>query len=338
MVRNNDLFSLFGATNAKKIFFLAKIVILVAMLGYLYVTLQNKKQGLTDILNLLRQVWSVNNGFEIGLVVLLTPLNWAFESLKWQTLAQKIAPVSFFNAFRGVLAGLTLGFFLPNNVGDAAGRLWSLERAHRSAGVGAALLSNGLQFYVSLLFGTLAWGHLLYQQPPLRQFYNLVLLGLLVATLFFGAWLLLKRQVAEQYLEGKSWFRWLVPYLRVIGTYHASELGRALGAATARYAVFTTQFFILLHIFGISLPLLATLTGIFLVFFAKTLIPALNFLGDLGIREAASLYFFSFYAVIPARLVATTLSLWLVNILIPVLIGMVWFMKQRWYDNKQNVS
>lgn len=311
-----------------------KILILVAMLGYLYVTLQNKKQGLGEVLTLLRQNLSLSHLLELTLVALLTPLNWAFESLKWQTLAQKVSPMSFQKAFSGVLTGLTLGFFLPNNVGDTAGRVWTMQQPNRNAGVGAALLSNGLQFYVSLLFGTFAWAVLLCQQPALQLAHNYFLLVLFFATLLFGGWVLLKRQLASRYLDSLKWFKWVKSYLQIIGTYTTPELFRAFGWALLRYAVFTGQFMLLLQIFAVSLPIVEILTGIFLVFFAKTLIPALNFLGDLGIREAASLYFFSFYDIAPTRLVASTLSLWFVNIFIPVLIGTGWLMKQRW-DNQE---
>ena len=297
--------------------------------GYLYFTLQQKEQGLQKVLVLLRQNLSFNHFLELGLVILLTPLNWTCEALKWQTLAQKIEVVSFPKALGGVLMGLTMGFFLPNNVGDAAGRVWSLGRLSRNAGVGAALLSNGLQFYVSLLFGTLAWAVLLSQQVDLQTVFNQILLLLLSATLLLGIWLLLKRQSAERYLVRFGWFRWLELYVRVIATYTPCELRQAFGWAVLRYAIFSLQFWLLLQLFGISLPFFEALTGIFLVFFAKTLIPALNFLGDLGIREASSLYFFGFFAVEPARIVATTLTLWLVNIFIPVVVGFLWLMRRR---------
>ena len=305
-----------------------KILILGLMSGYLYFTLQQKEQGLQQVLVLLRQNLSANHFLELSLVVLLTPLNWTCEALKWQTLAQKIETVSFKKALGGVLTGLTLGFFLPNNVGDAAGRIWSLGQSGRNAGVGAALLSNGLQFYVSLLFGTLAWTVLIAQQSDLQTVFNQILLALLTATLLFGVWLLLKRQAAEQYLARFCWFRWLEPYVRVIATYTPRELQRAFGWAALRYAVFSLQFWLLLQIFGVSLPVSSALTGIFLVFFAKTLIPAINFLGDLGIREASSLYFFSFFTTEPAPIVATTLTLWFVNILVPVLVGMAWLLRR----------
>ncbi|MCU0340777.1 MAG: UPF0104 family protein [Spirosomaceae bacterium] len=309
---------------------MVKFTLLAAMMWYLYVTLQAKNQSLLDVWTLLQQQISTIHGVELVLVVFLTPLNWAFEARKWQVLAQKIESITFWQSLKGVLAGLALGFFMPNNVGDAAGRVLSLQSRARLTGVGAALLSNGLQFYVSLLFGTLGWGYLLWQQPSLQKAWNWVLLGLLVATLLFGIWLVSKRQNVEKYLEQFGWFRWIEPYVDVIAHYRLSEIRRAFRWALGRYAVFTGQFVLLLYVFEVNLNTAQTLSSVFLVFFAKTLIPALNFLGDLGIREASSMYFFSFYAVSLSHIVATTLTLWCVNILLPVLVGIGWLMQMKW--------
>ena len=315
----------------KKIGWVFKWVLLVAMLSYLYITIQEKGQSLQDIYQLLRERLTLNHFAELGLVILLTPLNWACESRKWQLLAQKIEKITFLQSLKGVLSGLALGFIMPNNVGDAAGRVLSLQSAQRLLGVGAALLSNGLQFYVSLFFGTLGWGFFIEQEPALQYWPQLTLLGVLTATLLFGIWLIIKRKKAESYLERFRWFRWVEPYVDVIAQYELAEIGRAFRWAVLRYGVFTLQFGLLLSIFDVSLPVLTALACIFLVFFAKTLIPALNFLGDLGIREASSLYFFSFYDIAPARVVAVTLMLWCINILLPVLVGAFWTLKMKWW-------
>ncbi len=318
-------------SSLKKIAWVFKLVLLAAMLAYLYLTILEKGQSLQDVYQLLRKNLSSPHWVELAFVVLLTPINWACESRKWQLLAQKVEHISFAQSLKGVLAGLALGFMMPNNVGDAAGRVLSLQSNQRLTGVGAALLSNGLQFYVSLLFGTLGWAYLIRQQSTLQQWPPLVLLGLLTGTLLFGIWLITKRKSAEKYLERFRWFRWIEPYVDVIAQYNLTEIQRAFRWAVLRYGVFTVQFGLLLLIFDVSLPVAAAISSIFLVFFAKTLIPALNFLGDLGIREASSLYFFSFYTVEPARIVAVTLTLWCINILLPVLIGVFWVMKMRWW-------
>lgn len=300
-------------------------------MAYLYFTIREKGQSLRDVFQLLQENLRSPHWVELTAVVLLTPVNWACESRKWQLLAQKVEKITLLQSLKGVLAGLALGFMMPNNVGDAAGRVLSLQSHQRLTGVGAALLSNGLQFYVSLLFGTLGWIYLTIQQATLQHWPQAALSILLATALGLGIWLIFQRKNAEHYLERFRWFRWIEPYVDIIAQYDLSEIRRAFRWALLRYGVFTLQFGLLLLIFDVSLPLSAAVSGIFLVFFAKTLIPALNFLGDLGIREASSLYFFSFYDVEPARIVAVTLTLWCINILLPVLVGIVWVMKIRWW-------
>ncbi|RYF51547.1 MAG: UPF0104 family protein, partial [Cytophagaceae bacterium] len=58
-----------------------------------------------------------------ALLVLLAPVNWGLEALKWQLLIRRIEPVSFAGAYRAVLAGMTLSFALPAQLGDVAGRV-----------------------------------------------------------------------------------------------------------------------------------------------------------------------------------------------------------------------
>jgi len=319
-------------SSLKKIGWVLKLLLLSVMLAYLYITIQGKGQNLKDVFRLLIENLQLRHWMELTIVALLTPVNWACEGKKWQLLAQKVEKITFFQSFKGVLAGLALGFLMPNNVGDAAGRVLSLQSERRFSGIGAALLANGLQFYVSLLFGTLGWGYFLFQHSALQSWPQLILLILLLLTLIFGFWLITQRKNAKKYLEHFRWFRWLAPFVVIIAQYELIEIRRAFRWAMIRYAVFTVQFGLLLFTFDVTLPLLAAISSIFLVFFAKTLIPTLNFLGDLGIREASSLYFFSFYAVDPARIIAVTLTLWCVNIFFPVLVGVFWVMKMKWWQ------
>jgi hypothetical protein len=319
-------------SSLKKITWVFKLLLFLGILCYLYVSIEAKGQSLVEVYRILCFHLRESHWELLALVVLLTPVNWACESRKWQLLAQKIETISFGQAFQGVLAGLALGFLMPNNVGDAAGRVLSLQSYQRLTGVGAALLSNGLQFYVSMFFGTAGWGVWIFQQPSLQNGPQLLLFMTLVSTNLLGIWLILKRERAEKYLERFRFFKWIEPYISVIATYSLSEIGAAFRWALLRYGVFTAQFALLLWIFEVKLSLGIALAGIFLVFFAKTLIPALNFLGDLGIREASSLYVFSFYDVEPARILAVTLTLWCINILLPMLIGTFWTWKLKWWN------
>ena len=61
-------------------------------------------------------------------VLLLMPVNWMLEGLKWKLAAGQQVKLSFGNAMRGVLAGVTIGTATPNRIGEFAGRIF-MEKA-----------------------------------------------------------------------------------------------------------------------------------------------------------------------------------------------------------------
>jgi uncharacterized membrane protein YbhN (UPF0104 family) len=296
------------------------------MMWYLYSSIQQKGTGIKDVYRLVIHHISMANIVAITSLVILTPLNWACEALKWQTLVKRVENVTFTEAFRGVLVGLSFGVLMPANVGDAAGRMVVLRTPQRLKAIGAALLANGFQFYISLIFGTIGWSYLVAVMPSLQHWYGFLLVFLLVITLIFGLWLLLNRQNSEKYLAHFRLFGYIQPYLGVIAHYQKTELQTAFGWALLRYLVFTLQFWLVTYIFQLNLSFFVTLMAIFVVFFAKTIIPALNFLGDLGVRETAALFVFGFFGVAPTAVIAATITLWLINIFVPVIIGTAWFL------------
>ncbi len=257
------------------------------------------------------------------LLVLLTPVNWGFEALKWQVLVNRVERVSFRDAYRGVLAGLALGMAIPTGIGDTVGRVLSLQTKRRADSVGAALVSGGMQFYIAIVMGAVAWTvHLM--QVPTRD--SMAARGLAV-----GLWVLTGLGVVLALFRRSlvDWSgRWVFAnrfahYWAVAGHYTGAEMGAAFGAATLRYLTFSVQFLIVLHVYGLSLPTPDLLAGVGLVFLVKTITPAFNWLSDLGVREAAALWVFGPYNLPAPILVASTLTLWVVNILAPVLVGLV---------------
>lgn len=305
----------------KKIAFWAKLGILVCLLAYVAYATTRQPFDFAVIGRALSR--TENPVWWALLLVLLTPVNWGFEALKWQILVRRVERVSFRDAYRGVLAGLALGMAIPTGIGDTVGRVLSLQTRQRANSVGAALVSGGMQFYVAIVMGAMAWSvHLLH--VPTRD-------SPTARALAVGLWVLAGLGVVLA-LSRRSLVRWsghwrfasrFSHYWAVAGHYTGSEMGAAFGAATLRYITFWGQFLIVLHIYGLLLPRTDLLAGVALVFLVKTITPAFNWLSDLGVREAAALWVFEPYALPAPVLVASTLTLWVVNILAPVLVGLV---------------
>jgi cation transporter-like permease len=330
-MQNNGKNPWLTATRREKLLAGLRLLVLLSVVGFVVQALRQHQTGFADILVYARRSLTAAHAALLAGVLLLTPLNWALEALKWRQLAAKIQAVSFPDAFRGVLAGLALGFATPANLGDYAGRLYALKTDRRFENLGAVVLGNGMQFYVSLLGGTVAYAFFLRKFNPQPAAVHATLLVLLVLTLLFGVWVVVRRRSLTGLFDRYRWLQPVGRYVAVVGRYSPAELGRVFGWAVLRYGVFTGQFLGVLVVFGIDLPPADAACGVALVFFAKTVIPAFHFLSDLGVREFTALYFFSFYAVAPAAVVSATLSLWTINILLPVLVGAGWLVQRRFW-------
>ncbi|MCY7359932.1 MAG: flippase-like domain-containing protein [Rudanella sp.] len=305
----------------KKIVFWAKMGVLVSLLAYVaYATTRQP----FDFSVIGRALGRTQNPVWWGLLlVLLTPVNWGFEAFKWQVLVRRVERVSFRDAYRGVLAGLALGMAIPTGIGDTVGRVLSLQTKRRADSVGAALVSGGMQFYIATVMGAVAWTiHLMRMPERDSPAARGLAVGLWILA-GLGVVLALFRRSLVDWSGRWAFARRFSHYWAVAGHYTGAEMGTAFGAATLRYLTFSAQFLIVLHLYGLSLPVPDLLAGVGLVFLVKTITPAFDWLSDLGVREAAALWVFGPYNLPAPILVASTLTLWVVNILAPVLVGVV---------------
>ncbi|MFC5408196.1 lysylphosphatidylglycerol synthase transmembrane domain-containing protein [Larkinella bovis] len=316
-------------SRTKKIVFWLKAGLLALIISYIIYTLNRQQHDFRSVWT----YWQTANWFSVPafLLLLLTPVNWLLEALKWQILVRRVEPISLKESTQGVLAGLAMGFALPAQLGDTAGRLLSLRSDQRWQGIGAALVSGGMQFFAAIFFGTIALFLQIQRETngvPLAQW---VLFLALVLTLLAGlvaGW--------QRHWFANSRFRWMrrwEKYWSVASYYTPTELWWAFGVASLRYLTFSLQFYIALALFGIRLPFRESLTGIGLVYLGKTIIPAFNLLSDLGVREATSLWVFGQWQVPAPQILSATLSLWLFNILTPVLAGLFWVWKLKLSNN-----
>ncbi|WP_338876978.1 lysylphosphatidylglycerol synthase domain-containing protein [Spirosoma sp. SC4-14] len=310
----------------KKIILLGKIIVFAGLLYYINHTLRQQPLDWAILKTQLSTV-SKPEYWAIALLFLI-PINWGFEALKWQILLQRIEKKTFWQAYQGVLAGVSLGFALPAQLGDTAGRVLSL-RNKRVEAIGASLISGGMQFYVAIVFGTIAWASYVHFVPERNTAAGQWLLGLLAVLVSLGILLGIVRRPLLKWAESRVSFRWLIQFWNVAGQYTNREIYLALLAATLRYLVFSVQFYLALRLLGIDLPVLISASAIGLVFLAKTITPAFNLLSDLGVREAASLWVFAPLNLPVPVLLTATLTLWLANVLTPVLVGLIWVWKLK---------
>ncbi len=310
-----------------------KLVVTVLILSYIYRTFRNEQKGIADIWSVFGEIWSAENMPVFVIMVLLVPVNWAFESLKWQTLTRKIIPIGFNEAFRGTLTGLAVGVAVPAQLGDTLGRVAALKSDRRLEAIGAALVSNGIQFYISVLAGAAGWLFLRDQLNIPERVKTAVSLTL-IAVLALGPIVFAFRKPLLGWPARRKVFQKIQEYIGVIASYTARDVSTATLYGAVRYLVFLSQFLLALSLFHFPVPVAGLAACVTLVFLSKTLIPAVNVLGDLGLREFTALVVFASYQLPAEQIIAATFLIWILNVLGPILVGIFLIWKYKWKKNK----
>ena len=309
----------------KTIGFLIKIGIVAFSLFFLYQQLTSKSSAeefnIDHILLQLQQNYII-----IGLVILMMFFNWFLESLKWRFLISKIENVTIKRSIRAVFSGITVSAFTPNRVGEYAGRVFYLEKADRIQGVLITVIGSMAQLITTIVFGLIGilllpnlmpefdalLSEIIFAYPIML--FIIILLNALLVTLFLNA------SVFSVVLSKFKFLRNFAKYNEVFTFYNSSELLEVLLYSIARYIVFTTQFFILLQVFGVDVSYIDAVILTTTMLFVISVIPTIA-ITEIGVRGSVALFLFGLVSVNTVGILSATFVMWIINLLLPALIG-----------------
>jgi hypothetical protein len=75
-------------------------------------------------------------------------------------------------------------------------------------------------------------------------------------------------------------------------------------------------------------------TGVSVMFVLMSVVPTLTFLTDLGFRWLAGIQIFQVYTMNTAGILAVSLAVWLINLIIPALVGSLLILRIKLFENK----
>jgi hypothetical protein len=135
-------------------------------------------------------------------------------------------------------------------------------------------------------------------------------------------------------------FKRFLKHFVVLKNYDSKTLSQALGFAFLRYSVYTIQYLLLLHFFGINVSLIDGISGIATIFILQTSIPLPPLLG-LAVRSEIAILVWGVFSSNELSILAATFILWILNLIIPALFGMVFIaninvLKSLGYDKQKN--
>lgn len=271
----------------------------------------------------------------ILLVLVLMPLNWFFETKKWLALVEKIEPIALEDALKAVLAGLTFSMFTPNRVGEYGARIFMVSEGKRFMAVFATMVGVSSQWIVLIVGGW--WGLIVAFSLDLIPIGDgllglLVGVGIVVSMLLFAFYF--NMQAIVVYCLRFRWTKkWAGRFSESnFKSYTLPELYLALGYSLLRYLIYSIQYLLLLYFFGFDATYLTTFLGITIVYLLQTGIPLPPSTGLLA-RGNIALLIFGYLSVtegMPAVILASTFSLWLINVVFPAIVGAIVIAKMGW--------
>ncbi len=284
---------------------------------------------------LIKNAFSSNNLPLIIILVLLMFCNWGIESRKWQLLMRPIQQVSFLKSFRAVLSGLSFSLFIPNGIGEYFGRIVYMDEGKRLKSISLTIAGSMSQVIITALAGIISLIYLkehAWQHTPLIQGLSIFWINIVLSMIIMGAIVLilvyyrlswLSRIFEKIPLVHK--YRYFIEHLETIS---AKDLTKILGLSLLRFSVFTTQYIVALEIFkaGVALPeAIATVSVVFLILLVLPTIPA----ADLGLRGQTALQLFGLISTNAIAIIATTATIWFLNLILPAMAGSLFVMGIR---------
>ncbi len=312
------------AKNRRALNFLIKAIIVIFLLWAFYRQLFAQK-NLEEITQALDNLVRPELFIFLGIAVILMPLNWGLESEKWRQLMAPFLPVSFKKAIRAILAGVTISIFTPNRIGEYGGRILEVEARYNWKGVLATLVGSLSQLIVLLSFGmagTLYYLHL-YEMVDLYVLSSSIFVGssliLLMVLIYFNVDMALP--LVRKLPLGK-WKRPVYKQLLMLRQYDNKLLSKVLVLSFLRYLVYSFQYYLMLNFFGINISLIIALSGIATIFLVQTSVPLPMVVGLL-VRGEIALTVWGNTGAGELAVLAATFSLFIINLSVPALLGLV---------------
>ncbi|MGB4774962.1 MAG: lysylphosphatidylglycerol synthase domain-containing protein [Daejeonella sp.] len=316
-------------SNKKIVSIVIKIVIL-ALASYFIYTKLHHNPNISNFKALAKyipaqQVWIV-----LVTVFGLMLLNWFLEALKWKFLVSKLEKISAWKAIESIFCGLTWAVFTPNRLGEFGGRVLFLSPRKRISGTIAMSVGAIGQLVVTNILGSLAvlWFVNRFLNLNIIVFFCLIVL-VIIFCLFFLLFFFNIKWVGSLLLR-IPFLKKFKKFFRILGQYKKKELLRVFIYSLSRFTVFTTQYCLLINLLAPGISLLDMTMMLCIMFFVQSSLPSLDLL-DVGVRASTATYLFAFITPQEVAIMASTASIWLINLIIPAILGCFFVLKLNFF-------
>ncbi len=261
--------------------------------------------------------------FLLAVVFILMIANWVTEVFKWKLLLKPRVNITFRRGFASVISGVSLGAITPSRIGEFAGRIFYLKDNDKIFGTVASFTGGFAQNIVTvftglicMIFYIMIFDHEMLVKDPFI-FYLVFILSIIVIILLLLVYLNLSYFIDK--ISHWKIIKKFEDYLPHTADWSSKDLGIVFVYSFIRYSIFSSQYLLLLCIFGIDIPIQEQMIKIGLIFLLTSFIPSYS-VSDIANRGSVSMAVFNNPSM-DLAVAAASLTLWVINLAIPGLIG-----------------
>lgn len=304
------------AANRKLIYLLFKILIAVGLLTYIIYGVE------------LTEIWIAIEGANLNFLfasLMLMGFNLFLQFLKWKlTCDLLLGENSRSKVFASLLHGLAAGVFTPARIGEYFGRAIVFKDQPVYKVALATVTDKFFPLLMVAFFGSISsilFIHFEYEITPLITI-SLFIVFFSLFYLFF--YLIFNERFWDSFLFSRLKksvkLNYLIDKLKELKNLDKKYSIKMIVISLLFYFCFLLQYTLLVAAFSNRMDFLNYLWAGNLIMYAKTIIPPVS-LGELGIREGASVFFITQLGETASVGFNASIFLFLINVLIPAIIG-----------------
>lgn len=272
------------------------------------------------------------------IVLLLFPLNIYLEAIKWKLQLKPIENISNAKSFVSILTGITAGMFFPNRMGNFIGRIFMLEKADRIKASLVSIVGGMAQMIVTVSLGLIA--SLFFVKNNL---FITAIIAISTITILMLLYFNISLLRYFQFLIPKKFKNKTEEYLEVFSLYSKKELLIILLFSFLKYSLYTFQFVILIWSFNVPISYFKAMIPISLTYLLMMIVPFIT-ITEIAIRGSVSIIVFEQWFIMnnidlsyKAMVFSASSLLWIINIAIPAIIGLILTYRLKFFRNKNEL-
>ena len=269
--------------------------------------------------------------WNIVAVVVLMIVNWSIEAVKWKISVKPIQQVSFLKALRAVLSGVSFSVSTPNRVGEYLGRVLYMDEGNRLKTISITIVGSISQLIITLLMGCIG---LIILRPGIES--NQLLSPIWMKVIIYGTIAVLSGLLLFYFrlawiikwvdrLPGNNRFAYLV---RALEDFDTGLLFKLLLLSALRFVVFIIQYYLLFHLFAVDVSWSQVYWAVSVSFLVMAVIPTIAIV-ELVQRGKVMTTIMALYTTNNLGVGFTTAGIWLINLIIPAIIGSLLLLVMR---------